>query len=204
MKMRSLIFSATLACGLLSASKTYAVDAAYIHILKNELTETRFHLSEVEAFSEETVPDGLGGATFGGLATSTNDIGNGTLVAFGVGNLYPALGTTDSIQHGAANQNPDNLLQNAGNVWSTNTGQATESQYTLDLGGTHDVTTVRLWPRADTCCADRWRSIEVQLLDAAGNPIADTLRLATAPGGMGRIFMQICFAPTVSAEAPAP
>ena len=161
----------------------FATNAAYVHILKNETAETRLHLGELEAFARGVTPNGSGGATFGGMATSTNDIGDGTLSAFGVGNIYPALGTTNSIQHGSANQNPDNLLQKAGAVWSTNPGQATASQYTLSLGGTHDVTTIRMWPRADNCCSDRWRNLEIQLLDAGRNPIPGTKVLATAPGG---------------------
>ncbi len=119
------------------------------------------------------LPNGLGGAIFGGMSTSTNDIGPG-LVAYGVGNLYPTFGTTSVLEHGGGAQNPDNILQSAGAVWSTGNAQPTLSQYTLDLGGTFDVTTVRMWPRADTCCANRWQNLEIQLLDSNRNPIAGT------------------------------
>jgi hypothetical protein len=183
----------TLACGMLLVTNAFAIEAAYLHILKNDPSESRFHLGEVEAFANSVVPDNLGGGTFGGMTTSTNDIGDGVLTTFGDGNLYPALGTTNSIQHGAANKNPDNVLQNAGAVWSTNTGLATLSQYTLDLGGVFDVTTVRMWPRADTCCTVRWRNLEVQLLDVSGNPIAGTLNVSTAPGG--NVPLEFIFAP---------
>ena len=116
------------------------------------------------------VPDEFGGGTFGGLATSTNDIGDGTLITYGDGNILPTVGTTTTLEHGGGNKNPNNALENGGAVWSTN--QSNQPQYTLDLGGTFDVTTVRMWPRADTCCDNRWRNLEVNLYadDGTGNP----------------------------------
>ncbi len=174
---------------LLCPNTSRAENIRFIQIVKNEVPGTRLHISEVEAFEAGTLPDDLGGGTFGGLSTSTNDIGDGTLTTYGSGNLHPTVGTTSSIQHGAANENPDNILQNAGAVWSTNDAQGTNSQYTLDLGGTFDVTTVRMWPRADTCCTERWRNLEVHLYadDGTGNPGAlvatSTDARLTAPGG---------------------
>ncbi|MGI9239765.1 MAG: hypothetical protein ACR2RV_03130, partial [Verrucomicrobiales bacterium] len=182
-KLSSLIPSVVVALSCLLAPGALAIDAAYVHILKNDTADTRFHLGEVEAYSGTTVPDDLGGGVFGGLATSTNDIGDGTLTTFGDGNLYPTLGTTTALEHGALNKDPNNLLETAGDVWSTANGQAEPSQYTLDLGGVHDVTTLRLWPRADGCCAHRWQNLEIQLLDENLMPIPDTMRLHTPNEG---------------------
>lgn len=196
-RSRAAIAAFTL-CLLLTQSGVRAELVRFVQIIKNETPGTRLHISEVEAFALGVMPNDLGGATFGGLSTSTNDIGDGTLTTYGSGNLVPVVGTTNSIQHGAANENPNNLLELAGNVWSTNLDQATNSQYTLDLGGTFDVTTVRMWPRADTCCTERWQNLEVHLYadDGTGNPGAliassDDPRLA-APGG--NIPLEITFA----------
>lgn len=193
MKIRSPL--PVLGCVLASASvpTAQAALAAYVHIYKND-AETRFHVAEVEAFASSVVPNGLGGATsfLGGLTTSTNDIGDGTLMNYGSGNAYPVIGTTGSIQHGGVNENPNNVLETAGNVWSTNTGLATRSQYTLDLSGTFDVTTVRLYPRNEACCPERWRNLEIQLLDAARNPIPGTFR--TFAGGTNTAI-ELTFAP---------
>lgn len=159
----------------------WAINAAYVHIVKNETPDTRFHLSELEAFAAGVTPNNAGGGTFGGLTTSTNDImATGT---FGNGNIYPVLGTTTAIQHGATNNNPNNALESGGSVWSTSNGMGSNAQYTLDLGGVHDVTTLRMWPRADGCCANRWQNLEIQLLDENQNPIPGTLNTHTANTG---------------------
>lgn len=166
---------------LTAAPMADAALARYVHIVRNETPDTRFHLSEVEAFSSSTVPDGLGGATFDGLSTSTNDIAGA--VAMGVGNTLPTIGTTSTLEHGGGNRDPNNVLEGGGAVWSTANAQATNAQYTLDLGSMVDVTTVRMWPRADTCCDSRWRNIEVQLLDETFAVVPGTDRFHTTQGG---------------------
>jgi hypothetical protein len=318
---------AVLTCILLAPSGANAELGRFIQVNKVGDTNTRFHLSELEVFANGVVPDDAGGASFGGLSTSSNDIGNGTLVTFGDGNNLPTVGTTSQLEHGGGNKNPNNALEIAGEVWSTSgdgppptglleqisptvtsytevintatdpappgmdfalfspatipsgddvtaaiqivpgngdvvdfvdfvagnialidrgvlrfddkvrnaeaagavgvliantspseagglfqgggefaglipalmirhglgvdlkaqlaTGPVemhmavippvdvpTQPQYTLDLGGTHDITTVRMWPRADSCCAERWRNLEVNIYadDGTGNP----------------------------------
>ncbi len=92
-----------LACGpQFLTTNALATDAAYVHVVKKDLDDTRFHLGEVEAFANSGVPDDLGGSEWDGMSTSTNDIGDGTLTTFGDGNFYPELGTTDSLEHGGA------------------------------------------------------------------------------------------------------
>ncbi len=179
--MRYSLLAAVVACQLVLPTSGHATNAAYVHVMKRNTSDTRFHLGELEAFANGVTPNNAGGATFGGLATSTNDVtAAGT---FGDGNLYPTLGTTSALEHGGANRLPNNQLESAGSVWSTANGIGSNAQYTLDLGGTRDVTRVRLWPRADTCCSTRWQNLEIQLLDANRNPIAGTLNLHTADTG---------------------
>ncbi|MFT4550559.1 MAG: hypothetical protein ACI9UA_000611 [Pseudoalteromonas tetraodonis] len=171
-------------CFLLTPTSTQAELVRFVQIVKNETPGTQLHLSELEVFALGIVPDELGGATFDLLSTSTNDIPAST---FGSGNLFPAVGTTNTIQHGAANQEPNNLLESGGAVWSTILNQTTNAQYTLDLGGTFDVTTVRMFPRADACCAERWQNLEVHFYaDDGGAPgalVASNTTDGLAPGG---------------------
>ena len=166
-----------------------AENAAYVHIVKKNTSDTRFHLAELEAFASGITPNNGGGATFGGMTTSTNDIS--AVGTFGDGNTHPVLGTTSALEHGGGNKNPNNSLEGGGAVWSTANGQGSNSQYTLDLGGTHDVTTIRMWPRADGCCAHRWQNLEIQLLDASRNPVPGTLNLHTA--NVGNVPLEFTF-----------
>lgn len=348
--------AAFMTCILLAPSGVYAELGRFIQVRKVGDTDTRFHLGELEAFANGVVPDDAGGASFGGLSTSLNDIGDGTLVTFGDGNILPSVGTTAQLEHGGANKNPNNALETAGNVWSTSgdgppptglleqisptptvyvestgttadpappgmdfaifnpatvtTGDVTapiqlvpnvgevgdfadfaagnialidrgairfdekvsnaqtagavgvliantipsdagglfqgggefagrvpalmirhglgvdlkdqlatgpvemrmavippetevsaQPQYTLDLGGTHDITTVRMWPRADGCCAERWRNLEVNIYadDGTGNPgnlvaSSNDARLLN-PGG--NVPLELTFEPGV-------
>lgn len=141
---------------------------------------TRFHLGELEAFLNGVTPNDAGGGSYGGMTTSNNDIADGSAVAH-------VATTTSSLAHGGANRDPDNAMQNGAAVWTTNSGLSSpEPRYTLDLGGTFDVTTVRMWPRADTCCVDRWENLRVELLadDGGGNPgiVVATVDVVKAAG----------------------
>ncbi|MFT5408281.1 MAG: hypothetical protein ACI9NC_000989 [Verrucomicrobiales bacterium] len=179
MKMQKTILTLSVAAvGIAAAPKADAVLARYVQVVKAESPDTRFHLSELEVFTGLAVPDDLGGATFGGFSTSTNDHLDASMVAYGLGNAYPLVGTTTALEHGLANRDPNNVLENVGNVWSTGNAQPAFSQYTLDLGSMVDVTTVRLWSRADACCGTRWQNLEVNLLD-------DTFAIADQVTGLG-------------------
>ena len=176
-----------------------------MRIFKDNPGSTRFHLGEFEVFTDEAVPNELGGGSFGGLTTSTNDAIGSVFNDFG-GGAQPTIatvGTTGSIQHGAGNRDPDNAMQSGGSVWSTNDGLGVRSQYTLDLGGTFDVTSVRAWPRADGCCTDRFDNLVVELFadDGTGNPGAlvafnDTFNQT----GNGNTPFQVDFAAAVIPE----
>ena len=113
---------------LSTAPDTSAELARYIQIVKNDDADTRFHLGEIEAFENGVVPDNAGDAEFTQEAqfeskkTSTNDIGDGELTTFGDGVDFPEVGTTDGLEHGGANKDPNNVLELAGQVWSTANG----------------------------------------------------------------------------------
>ena len=161
-----------MALGLLAISSvpdSRAELARFIQVVKIDDADTRFHLGELEAFENGVVPDNEGGAThtqpnnvegLDEMSTSTNDIGGEGgefLTTYGDGIDYPEVGTTTTLEHGGANKDPNNALENAGAVWSTANGLGDASaQYTLDLGEQYDVTTLRLFPRNDGCCSQRW------------------------------------------------
>ena len=167
LKTFSLIAGAVVLAG---ASQVDAALARFVQIYKNDTGDTRFHLAELEVFASSTIPDGLGFLDFTGtFATSRNDVA-GTV--FGSGNVFPTVGTTSALEHGGGSTAPNNVLESAGNVWSSANGLGANSQYTLDLGAMVDVTTIRAWPRNDVCCSNRWETLEVRLYadDGTGNP----------------------------------
>ena len=172
MKKKSLLLSA-IGLSLLVLSSpppTSATLARFIQVVKEDDADTRFHLSELEAFEVGVVPN-EDGAEFDGKATSSNDIGDGELITYGDGELFPDVGTTEALEHGGGAKDPNNELESGGSVWSTANGLGENAQYTLDLGAEYDVTTVRMWPRADTCCSTRWMNLVINLYgDDGGKP----------------------------------
>ncbi|MEZ5325499.1 MAG: hypothetical protein R3F19_10590 [Verrucomicrobiales bacterium] len=110
------------------APQSSATLTRFIQIVKADEEDTRFHLGEVEAFEDGVTPNG-DGPEFDGRATSTNDIGDGELTTYGDGEILPDIGTTDSLEHGGANKDPNNQLENAGSVWSTANGLGDGAQY---------------------------------------------------------------------------
>lgn len=153
-KLLPCLVCALMVCALLPDAAFSAL-TRFVRITKNDLADTRLHVAELEAFGVGVVPNNLGGATFGGQATSTNDI---TSIGVHVAT------TTSTLEHGGGNTNPNNALESGGAVWSTANGLGVNARYTLDLGGTFDVTTVRAWPRNDGCCANRWQNLVIDLL----------------------------------------
>jgi hypothetical protein len=169
----SLIFS--------TAPQSEAVPVRFIQIVMNDERRTDLHLAEVEAFEAGVTPNeinfasgGTGlteGGTFDGLTTSTNDFGDGTLTTYGDGAVFPEIGTTTGVFHGARNKDPNNFIESGEPVWTTFANLRENAQYTLDLGEEVDITTIRLWPRGDMCCSIRWRDLEINLYgDDGGTP----------------------------------
>ena len=196
-----------IALGLLAISsvpQSRAELARFIQVVKVDDADTRFHLGELEAFENGVVPDDLGGATHGQpnnvegldeMSTSTNDIGGADgefLTTYNDGAEFPEVGTTTSLEHGGANKDPNNALENAGAVWSTANGLGDASaQYTLDLGEQYDVTTLRMFPRNDGCCAQRWENLEINLYqDDGGKPgnLSATLKHTENEGNIALQF----------------
>jgi hypothetical protein len=141
----------------------------YVHIYKDASdTDERFHLGELEAFAAGFTPDELGGGSFGGMTTSTNDLVGS---AYGLGAAFPLIGTTTTLEHGAVARVTDNAMQSGGAVWSTQNG-GQHPHFTLDLGAEFDVTLIRAWARADTCCDYRWRNLHIDLYAADGTTLA--------------------------------
>ena len=188
-KMMTGVAFALIACVSLPDAAFSAL-TRFVRITKNELPDTRLHVGELEAFANLVVPNNLGGATFGGQATSTNDI---TSIGVHVAT------TTSSLEHGGGNTNPNNLLENGGAVWSTNNGLGVNARYTLDLGGTFDVTTIRAWPRADSCCANRWQNLVIDLLgdNGLGQPGAIIASQSISPTSNVPLNLTFAAAPAI-------
>ena len=187
---------------LVGVPHTHAELARFIQVVKVDDADTRFHLGELEAFENGVVPDDLGGAEhtqdsqFESKMTSTNDIGGadgGFLTTYNDGAVFPEIGTTTNLEHGGANKDPNNMLELAGAVWSTANGLGDASaQYTLDLGEQYDVTTLRLFPRNDGCCSQRWENLEINLYqDDNGKPgkLSATLKHTENEGNIALEFV---------------
>ena len=161
------------------APQAEGVLARFINIKKGA-GDTRFHLGELEAFEAGVVPDEAGAVGRGG-ATSRNDIAGVTTFNLTDG---PEIGTTQGLEHGPVGGPIDNDQENAGGVWSARSGLVNNAQYTIDLGGEYDVTTVVAFARNDTCCDDRWYPLEVRLFadDGTGQPGEMTAEDTTTGG----------------------
>lgn len=163
----------------------------FVHIYKDATdTDERFHLGELEAFAAGFAPDELGGGTFDGMTTSTNDLVGS---AYGLGAAFPLIGTTTTLQHGAVANVTDNAMQSGAAVWSTlNGGQ--HPHFTLDLGAEFDVTLIRAWSRSDTCCNNRWRNLHIDLYAADGTSLVASSGIIQT-GGNGAIEIKFDAAP---------
>ncbi|MCB1097362.1 MAG: hypothetical protein KDN22_17455, partial [Verrucomicrobiae bacterium] len=182
-----------------SALPANATLTRFIQIVKDDDVDTRFHLGEVEAFEVGVVPN-EDGAEFDGQITSTNDIGDGELTTYGDGEFFPDIGTTDALEHGGGAKDPNNQLESGGAVWSTANGLAESAQYTLDLGAEYDVTTVRMWPRADTCCSNRWMNLVINLYGDDGGKPGTLNATETHTDDEGNVALEFTFSPSVDSD----
>ena len=175
MKEKKTLLVIVLGVGLLALSgapQLHATLTRFIQVVKIDDGDTRMHIAEIEAFEVGVTPNEDGFGEWDGLATSTNDVGDGDLTVYGEGEIFPDIGTTADLEHGGGNTDPNNELETGGAVWSTANNLPENAQYTLDLGEEVDITTVRMWPRADGCCSWRWSNLEINLYgdDGSGNP----------------------------------
>lgn len=108
----------------------------------------RFHIAEVEAFLTSVTP--------GAGLDNANDL---ALAANG------ATGTTTSgaAFHGADGDLVDGIQSVGAATWTRNTSTvpAVGAVALVDLGGSFDVGTVRVWQRGDSCCQGRLANFTV-------------------------------------------
>ena len=124
--------------------------ARFIRVQNNGLADRALQLSEIEGFAPGVVPNNNAGA-------SANDI---------AGTTYQSQEGTGG--HGSVNSVRDNNLETGGATW---TRYGVGAGYTLDLGATQALESVRIWQRADGCCQDRLKDVTVTLFsdDGSGN-----------------------------------
>jgi len=113
-----------------------------------------FHIGEVEAFLTTTTPAaGLDNA---------NDLALASAGASGST-------TSGTAQHGADAALVNGIADTGAATWSRNVTVSLEATALIDLGGSFDIGTVRVWQRADGCCQDRLRNFTVNLLEDDGS-----------------------------------
>ncbi|MGC6467865.1 MAG: hypothetical protein ACON5N_19990, partial [Akkermansiaceae bacterium] len=136
----------------------------FIEVVKNTPSNTRLHISEIEAFAPGVTPDEADGDR-----TSSND-----LVQAGTPSTETPP-TTTTLEHGSPTSVYDGDLESGAAVWSTLSGQASLPRYMLDLGRTEDIGSVRIFGRADTCCADRLENFTVNIHSDNGSGLPGEL-----------------------------
>ncbi len=127
-----------------------------------------FHIGEVEAFLTTTTPAaGLDNA---------NDLALASAGASGST-------TSGTAQHGADSALVNGIADGGAATWSRNVTVSLEATALIDLGGSFDVGTVRVWQRADGCCQDRLRNFTVNLLEDDGTgQVGQLVESFTNPG----------------------
>ena len=133
--------------------------ARFVRVLERSGTTGQFHISEIEAFGQGVTPDETGSNSVNGPKLSYNDV-----AAAG----YHAATTSSTLGHGNPTGVFDGDHESGGAVWSTNSNP----QYTLDLGIGAGIETIRVYPRNDICCQDRFANLTVEVYqdDGTGNP----------------------------------
>ena len=119
-----------------------------------------FHIGEVEAFLTTTTPAaGLDNAN--DLALSSGGAS--------------ALTTSGSVQHGIDAALINGVASTGAATWSRNVTATVEVTALVDLGGSFDIGTVRIWQRGDGCCQDRLRNFTVNFYADNGSGGVGTL-----------------------------
>jgi len=173
------------AAGLASADIVrVGYDARFVKVSNNGTAYREFHLGELEVFSSSASPNQ---ALSGGGGLSTNDL-TATFKAEGADSSFGG-------GHGSNLAPLNNVRDTGGNTYDR---MGVGTFYTVDLGSTLNVATVRTWQRADGCCQDRLSNFTVSLLaDNGGNPgavVASKSFDGTAPTNS---FANINFGPRI-------
>ena len=170
--------SANLSITVVGAPVFVGAEARFVEVSKNDLTATRFHISEIEVFEFGIVPDGADAD-----GTSRNDL---------VQNGNPSTEippTTTSLQHGLPASVFDGDIESGGEVWTTASGLSTRPRYMLDLGATKTIDKVRIFGRGDGNSPERLENFTVTLYedDGTGKPgaaVSEAIFSGTAPAGL--------------------
>ena len=145
---------------VLNAPRVIGAEGRFIEVVKNDLENTRLHLSEIEVFRIGVVPDEADPD-----GTSSNDL----VQALAATAVHPP--TTALLDHGDSAGVLDGDLEAGNRVWSTRINPGTLSRYMLDLGSTEPIGFVRLFGRDDACCLDRLEDLTINLYaDDGGSP----------------------------------
>ncbi|MGI9240485.1 MAG: hypothetical protein ACR2RV_06770, partial [Verrucomicrobiales bacterium] len=140
----------------------------FIEVVKNDLADTRMHISEFEVFAPGATPTGEGGGNEGLSANDLIDVAPLTATRY-LGAGTPT--TSTDLEHGGGSSQTDNMIESNANVWSTANGLVEEARYVLDLGQSTNMDVVRIWARGDNCCTQRFENLTINLYaDDGGNP----------------------------------
>jgi len=155
------------------------VTGRFIRVRKDAADgDQRMHLGEIEAFLDGVTPSSPNNLS------SNNMLQDGT--APGHHSEYP--GTTTNLEHGGTGGDQgsrvhDGAHQSGGAVWSTRNGSPEPTAtFTLDMGGTFTLGEVRLWPRNDTCCNNRFRQLHVDIVEDDGSGLPGSTAFTTFLG----------------------
>ncbi len=163
--------NATVEVIVLNAPRVIGAEGRFLEVIKNDLENTRLHLSEIEVFRigvapDEADPDG----------TSSNDL----VQALAATTVTPP--TTTLLDHGDPAGVLDGDLEAGNRVWSTRINTGTPSRYMLDLGSTEAIGFVRLFGREDSCCLERLEDLTVNVYADDGGRPGDLVNSASFPG----------------------
>ena len=113
-----------------------------------------FHIGEVEAFLTSVTPAaGLDNA---------NDLALSSAGA-------SATTTSNIPQHGLDSALVNGVVDTGATTWSRNVTPTVEATGLVNLGGSFDIGTVRIWQRGDGCCQDRLRNFTVNFYEDDGS-----------------------------------
>lgn len=169
--------SAQVPITVLNSPDFAAAEGRFIEVVKNNTTNTRLHISEIEAFSFGETPNSAHAD-----GTSSNDL----VQAGSPSTETPP--TTTVLEHGNPSTVFDGDLESGAAVWTTKIGQGVKPRYMLDLGSTEAIGTVRIFGRADTCCQNRLENVTINIYadDGSGKPgslVSSADFPGTAPSG---------------------
>ena len=156
---------------VLNAPRVIGAEGRFVEVIKNDLENTRLHLSEIEVFRIGVAPDEANQD-----GTSSNDL----VQVLAATVVSPP--TTVLLDHGDPAGVLDGDLEAGNRVWSTRNNTGTPARFMLDLGSSEPIGFVRLFGREDTCCLERLEDITVNIYTDDGGRPGNLVNSATFPG----------------------